>query len=100
MEIGSAALRGLGHHPFFVEQQKTTFKRLESALSEGLYDAWNKESESGERFDNNYVKLFMELEERIKSEMAFDRSDNHSRTERGWTPPPKGYADKLGDELQ
>lgn len=100
LEIGSAALRGLGHHPFFVEQQKTTFKRLESALSEGLYDAWNKESESGERFDNNYVKLFMELEERIKSEMAFDRSDNHSRTERGWTPPPKGYADKLGDELQ
>jgi hypothetical protein len=27
--------------------------------------------------------------------LAADRADLHDRTERGWTPPPKGYGDEL-----
>lgn len=92
LEVGSASLRELGLHPFFVEQQKNKFKKTENALSNTLYEAWRDDSE-GERFDNNYRKLFMQLEEQLKQGMESDRSDKHSRIEREWTPPPKGYAD-------
>lgn len=94
LEVASASLRELGLHPFFVEQQKNKFKKTEAALSDTLYEAWNDDSE-GERFDNNYRKLFIALEAQLREGMASDRSDRHSRIEREWTPPPKGYADDL-----
>ncbi|KHA59449.1 potassium transporter [Vibrio variabilis] len=96
LELGAHAMRGLGHHPFFVEQQKAAYQRVENRKSDSLYQAWEEDS-SGERFDNNYRKLFMHLEEQIKLEMTRDRSDKHAADERGWTPPPKGYADDLDD---
>ncbi|WP_087024861.1 cation:proton antiporter [Thaumasiovibrio subtropicus] len=98
LELGAAAMREFGQHPFLVEQQKNAFKRAEDAQSDELYAAWNDESEGSERYDNNYVKLFMALEERIKQAMAFDRSDGHSMAERSWTPPPKGYADQFSED--
>ncbi|MFB9214359.1 monovalent cation:proton antiporter-2 (CPA2) family protein [Vibrio sinaloensis] len=94
LELGAHAMRGLGHHPFFVEQQKAAYQRVENRKSDKLYQAWEDDSE-GERFDNNYRKLFMHLEEQIKLEMTRDRSDKHAADERGWTPPPKGYADNF-----
>ncbi|TKF16525.1 potassium transporter [Vibrio genomosp. F6] len=97
LEIGAEAMRSLGHHPFFVEQQKSTYKNTEEKQSDILYQAWADDSE-GDRFDNNYRKLFMELEDNIKHAMTKDRSDKHTRNERGWTPPPKGYADDLSDD--
>lgn len=97
LEIGAEALRSLGHHPFFVEQQKSTYKNTEEKQSDILYQAWADDSE-GDRFDNNYRKLFMELEDNIKHAMTKDRSDKHTRNERGWTPPPKGYADDLSED--
>lgn len=96
LELGAHAMRGLGHHPFFVEQQKAAYQRVENRKSDRLYQAWEDDSE-GERFDNNYRKLFMHLEEQIKVEMNRDRSDKQATDERGWTPPPKGYADDLQD---
>lgn len=96
LELGAHAMRGLGHHPFFVEQQKAAYQRVENRKSDRLYQAWEDDSE-GERFDNNYRKLFMHLEEQIKVEMSRDRSDKHAADERGWTPPPKGYADDFQD---
>jgi monovalent cation:proton antiporter-2 (CPA2) family protein len=97
LEIGAEAMRSLGHHPFFVEQQKTTYTRMEKQQSDKLYQAWADRSES-ERFDNNYRKLFMELEDNIKHAMSNDRSHKHSGSERGWTPPPKGYDEYKEDE--
>lgn len=97
LEVGAEAMRSLGHHPFFVEQQKSTYKNTEEKQSDLLYQAWEDDSE-GERFDNNYRKLFMELEANIKHGMTKDRSDKHTRSERGWTPPPKGYADNIADD--
>ncbi|WP_394252237.1 monovalent cation:proton antiporter-2 (CPA2) family protein [Vibrio profundi] len=99
LEVGSEALRSLGYHPFFVEQQKSTYKNVENRKSDMLYQAWLDDAE-GERFDNNYRKLFMHLEERIKEDMQKDRSDKHARSERGWTPPPKGYAEHVGDDVE
>ncbi|MDO6542122.1 monovalent cation:proton antiporter-2 (CPA2) family protein [Photobacterium sanguinicancri] len=99
LEIGGHAMKSLGLHPFFVEQQKVTYKRVEERKSDKLYAVWEDDSE-GDRFDNNYRDLFIRLEEVMAEEMKIDRSDKHSRSERGWTPPPKGYADGLEDDEQ
>ncbi|MGF1747803.1 monovalent cation:proton antiporter-2 (CPA2) family protein [Vibrio cionasavignyae] len=95
LELGSKAMRCLGFHPFFVEQQKTIYKTIENKHSDTLYNGWTNVAE-GARYDNNYRQLFMELEDLIKDAMKVDRNDKHSR-ERGWTPPPKGYADDLNE---
>ncbi|WP_210442529.1 monovalent cation:proton antiporter-2 (CPA2) family protein [Vibrio crassostreae] len=97
LEMGAQALRSLGHHPFFVEQQKSTYQRVESRKSEKLYQAWS-EAEENPRYDNNYRQIFINLEDAMKEDMKKDRSDKHSRSERGWTPPPKGYADGFEEE--
>ncbi|MEZ8773426.1 monovalent cation:proton antiporter-2 (CPA2) family protein [Vibrio sp. 10N.247.310.17] len=97
LEMGAEALRSLGHHPFFVEQQKSTYQRVESRKSEKLYQAWS-EAEENPRYDNNYRQIFIHLEEAMKEDMKKDRSDKHSRSERGWTPPPKGYAGGFEEE--
>lgn len=92
LETGAEALRSLGYHPFFVEQQKAVYKRAEEQQSDKLYQAWADKS-GGERFDNNYRKLFIELEDNIKQAMAKESQYKRSGSERGWTPPPKNYAD-------
>lgn len=97
LEMGAEALRSLGHHPFFVEQQKSTYMRVENRKSEKLYAAWAA-AEDNPRYDNNYRQIFIHLEEAMKEDMKKDRSDKHTRSERGWTPPPKGYADDFGEE--
>lgn len=97
LEMGTETLRCMGLHPFHVEQQRNTYLKVENESSDKLYKAWLANSEE-ERFDNNYRKLFMELEQNVHESMNVDRSDKHSRTERGWTPPPKGYADEFTDE--
>lgn len=43
-------------------------------------------------FGKHYRQLFVQIEETLLKVMRTDRSDNYSRTERGWIPP-KGYTD-------
>ncbi len=96
LEMGAHALKELGLHPFQVQQQVNAFKDVEDSCSDKLYKAWADDSE-GERYDNNYRQLFIELEESIVAAIKKDRSDKHTRSERGWTPPPKGYAEKIDE---
>ncbi|CAE6950375.1 MULTISPECIES: monovalent cation:proton antiporter-2 (CPA2) family protein [Vibrio] len=97
LEIGGHAMKAIGIHPFFTEQQKSTYRRVEDRKSNMLYEAWVDDSE-GERYDNNFRQLFIHLEEKMAEEMQKDRHDKLSRSERGWTPPPKGYADDFSEE--
>ncbi|MDK9772684.1 monovalent cation:proton antiporter-2 (CPA2) family protein [Vibrio sp. B181a] len=97
LEIGGHAMKAIGIHPFYTEQQKSTYRRVECRKSDMLYEAWADDSE-GERYDNNFRQLFIHLEERMAEEMQKDRHDKLSRSERGWTPPPKGYADDFNEE--
>ncbi|MCG9647870.1 monovalent cation:proton antiporter-2 (CPA2) family protein [Vibrio brasiliensis] len=94
LELGAHAMRQLDYHPFMVEKQKSAYKRVEDKKSDTLYHAWEDDSE-GERFDNNYRKLFMHLEEQIKLAIQSDRTDRHQTLDREWTPPPRDYADKI-----
>jgi CPA2 family monovalent cation:H+ antiporter-2 len=93
LEMGAEALRSLNIHPFHVERQKMAYKNIEDQQNDVLYHAWIDDA-SGERVDNNYLKLFIELESLIESALKADLHDKHSKM-RGWTPPPKGYAEKL-----
>ena len=99
LEMGAEALRSLNIHPFHVERQKMAYKNIEDQQNDMLYKAWIDDA-SGERIDNNYLKLFIELESLIKNALKADLHDKHSKM-RGWTPPPKGYAEKLEhDEIR
>ena len=96
LEMGAEALRSLNIHPFQVERQKMAYKTIESQQNDVLYRAWVDDA-SGERVDNNYLKLFIELESLIENALKVDLHDRHSKM-RGWTPPPKGYADTLAPD--
>ncbi|TKB04125.1 potassium transporter [Alteromonas portus] len=96
LEMGAEALRSLNIHPFQVERQKMAYKNIESQQNDVLYHAWVDDA-SGERVDNNYLKLFSELESLIEDALKADLHDKHSKM-RGWTPPPKGYAEKLAPD--
>ena len=98
LEMGAQALRFLGVHPFQAERQKHAYRDIEAQQSDVLYEAW-KDDASGERFDNNYRELFMELQQLIDDALKSDLHDNHSKR-RGWTPPPKGYAEEQLKDLE
>ena len=94
LEMGCEALVSLGVHPFRAEQVKAAFERTEQEGNERLYGAWQDRPE-GEKLGTNYLEMFMELETILRDALRRDRDDLHARSERGWTPPPKGYAEKL-----
>jgi len=96
LELGGEAMTNLGFHPFSVEHKKSAFVKTESDASAQLYKQWQHGSE-GEKFDPDYRKLFIQLEESMKLAMSADRMDKHSSGERGWTPPPKGYENKFDE---
>ena len=96
LEMGTEALRSLDIHPFHAERQKMAYKNIESKQNDVLYNAWIDDA-SGERVDNNYLKLFVELERLIESALKTDIHDKHSKM-RGWTPPPKEHSEQLHDE--
>lgn len=94
LALGRQALRDMGVHPFKSEQLVRVFNQAESTGNDHLYQSWLEQGEDN-RFGTSYQKLFMGLEDTLKQEMATDRDDRHSRSQRGWTPPPKGYTDGL-----
>ncbi|WP_325894159.1 monovalent cation:proton antiporter-2 (CPA2) family protein [Grimontia sp. NTOU-MAR1] len=99
LELGAEALRSLGEHPFVVEQQKVTFKRIENESSQKLFETW-KGGDDSKNYDTHYQNLFIQLEDAIRDAMSEDRMDRHSMTEREWTPPPKGYLDDFKGDAE
>ncbi len=94
LAAGTQALRDLNVDPLRAEKIQATFHQAETEAHEVLYSHWQEKSE-GERFGASYQELFLELEEILSGSLSGDRDDSHDRSARGWTPPPKGYADHL-----
>ena len=69
------------------------YKDIEAQQNDVLYNAWLDDA-SGERIDNNYLKLFVELESLIGEALNTGLHDTHSKM-KGWTPPPKDHADSF-----
>ena len=99
LELGVEALRTLGYHPFRAEKLRVAFDEQERVGRAKLYEAWREKSE-GDKYGTSHTELYIQLNEAMGELMQTDRDDRHSRSERGWTPPPKGYADDLKDDPQ
>lgn len=94
LKTGRAVLRELGVHPFVAEKMVRAFRRHDEASLTQLYELWDEHLELAK----NHA-LLERVRARTASErdaLSTDRADLHDRSERGWTPPPKGYADDLG----
>ena len=92
LALGGEALQRLGMHAFRVEQIKQQFSSAEREHFDELFHSWRSEGDDI-GFGEHYMKLFMEIEEELLNRMQSDPSDRHSKSERGWTPPPKHYAE-------
>ena len=95
LEIGKAALKAVGMHPFKVEKMSQAFRRHDPAGLDGLYELWDENT----AMSSNKALLAgaKEHSARLKDMMEADRLQLHDRSERGWTPPPKGYAEKFDE---
>jgi len=94
LEMAKMTLRHLDYHPFRAEKLTAAFDHLETEGRDALYEAWLTKSD-GERFGRDFRTLYMELEEVLAGRMGADRADGHDTGERGWTPPPRTYAEEL-----
>nr|WP_086937338.1 monovalent cation:proton antiporter-2 (CPA2) family protein [Thaumasiovibrio occultus] len=97
LNLGGEALSALGEHRFRTENQKAAFIETELASKDKLYAAWRDSTEEN-KFNATYRELFIQLEEVLADIMQTDRHDKHDASERGWTPPPKGYADQFPED--
>ena len=95
LEVGKAALKATGMHPFKVEKMSQAFRRHDQAGLDSLYDLWNENPDMAR--NRALLASAKQHGETLKETMETDRLQFHDRTERGWTPPPKGYADTFKD---
>ncbi len=77
LAMGAEALRSLGIHPMQAEKQVAAYKGIEDKQSNTLYKAWLDDA-SGERIDNNYIKLFIQLEELIQQALKEAEKETNS----------------------
>ena len=97
LALGAEALKAQGIHPFRAQQLKASFDEVEMRGHEDMYATWREESD-GERASTSYHERYMQLHEVLNDIMRRERGDRHTRSERGWTPPPKGYTDKISED--
>jgi voltage-gated potassium channel Kch len=95
LELGKAALKAVGLHPFKVEKMSQAFRKHDEAGLESLYELWDENTEMSS--NKSFLARAREHGETLKDMMEADRLQLHDRTERGWTPPPKDYAEKFDE---
>jgi len=96
LSLGAAALRRLGFHPYKVERMTRAFRRHQSEGLDGMYDLWDQDPDIARNLAlQAHIRAYVGS---LQDALNADRRDLHDRTERGWTPPPKGFAQELDDE--
>ena len=95
LELGKEALKAVGMHPFKVEKMSQAFRRHDFTGLDSLYELWDENTAMSS--NKAYLARAQEHGATLKDLMEADRLQLHDRSERGWTPPPKHYAEKLGD---
>jgi voltage-gated potassium channel Kch len=93
LKLGTEVLRTLGMHPFKIEKMARAFRRHDQAGLEQFYELWDENPDLAQ--NRAYLARAKEHGETLKGMMEADRVQLHDRTERGWTPPPKGYTEDL-----
>ncbi len=87
MILGRDALVALGHHPFRAELARRTFRNHDRHQLDALRETWTAEGVS-----KSYIDAMRAHSQTLFELMQADRFDAHDRSERSWTPPPKGDA--------
>ena len=95
LALGKAALKAVGMHPFKVEKMSQAFRRHDQTGLDGLYELWDENTAMSS--NKAFLAGAREHSARLKDMMESDRMQLHDRSERGWTPPPKNYADKFDE---
>ena len=95
LEIGKEALKAVGMHPFKVEKMSQAFREHDEAGIEQRYELWDENPDMAS--NKAFLASAREHGERLAESMESDRIEFHDRSERGWTPPPKDYTDKIED---
>jgi len=88
VRAGKYTLLALGHHPFEVEKSARVFVNEDRRMLAELAQVW----EPGINVYDNEAYMARAREQAALLEKAMQGVDTeaHDRTERGWTPPPKG----------
>jgi CPA2 family monovalent cation:H+ antiporter-2/glutathione-regulated potassium-efflux system ancillary protein KefC len=94
LQMGGEVLKRLDFHPFQVEQIKHAFVDVQQQHFDTLFETW-RNREQAHDFGDHYRHLFMQLEQELLESMQQDKRNKHTKSERGWTPPPKGYTDQF-----
>jgi CPA2 family monovalent cation:H+ antiporter-2 len=89
LEVGMEVLRRLGAHPFKVEKIARAFRKHDLESLDELYGLWDENPD----ISNNraFLARAKQRVETLEAALSTERSELHDRSERGWTPPPKGY---------
>ncbi|MBT3013545.1 MAG: monovalent cation:proton antiporter-2 (CPA2) family protein [Candidatus Thiodiazotropha sp. (ex Lucina aurantia)] len=95
LELGKAALNAVGLHPFKVEKMSQAFRKHDEAGLDSLYELWDENTEMAS--NKAFLARAREHGETLKEMMEADRLQLHDRSERGWTPPPKGYTKHMDE---
>ncbi|MTI44874.1 Kef-type potassium/proton antiporter (CPA2 family) [Roseibium hamelinense] len=87
LALGKHALIELGVHTFRAENKARRFKKHDLEMLADLRDNYN---DGG--VDASYIDAMRAHSATMFEIMKAERDERHERTERGWTPPPKGDA--------
>lgn len=88
LTLGRKALIELGAHPFRARSRSQDFRKHDGKMLDALRENYN---DGG--VDTSYIDAMRAHSKTLFEIMRVDRGqDGHDRTERGWTPPPKGDA--------
>ncbi len=90
---GAEALRTLGVHPFRVEKMVRAFRHHDQEGLDQMCDLWDQEPDLAR--NRALLARIREHAGTLQEAMAADRLYLHDRTERGWTPPPRDYSERL-----
>lgn len=95
LEIGKATLKALGWHPFRVEKMSQAFRKHDQSGLDKLYELWDENIAVSS--NKAYLASAREHSATLKDMMEEDRMQMHDRSDRGWTPPPKDYTEKISN---
>ncbi len=89
LKLGAETLKVLGVHPFKVEKMVRAFRRHDQSGLDQLYELWDEHPDIAR--NRALLARARQHGETLAGMMESDRLQLHDRSERGWTPPPKGY---------
>jgi len=93
LHLGAEAMKALGMHPFRVHKMSQAFREHDEAGLEQRYELWDENPDIAA--NKAFLARAREHGERLQELMEADHMQFHDRSERGWTPPPKGYEDEF-----